>query len=367
MNSSLRTFSLIAGALVCAACSETGATDPRLDVSAPRVSSVPPITVMTQNMYVGADVDAVIAALASPDPNDDLAALQTAIGTLNATNYPARAALLCEMLGSQRPLVLGLQEVSQIHIDLRALGLPVKIDQDFLNILLADIAARHLPYVLAAKVRDTQAAPFPGISLVDWDAVLIDASRVTNVHDVMTRQYAANGTVAPGVDIRRGFVLFRANVDGRPFTIASTHLESGDDPQIGQLRAAQAFELAGVLGNMSPVILTGDMNDVPGSPMYQVFSGAGLVDTWAALRPNDPGVTSCHLPDLSDVVPIFDQRIDYIWTRGVAQSSGLLGTVNLIGNLPQQRVSGPFGKIWASDHAGVVEQFTLSGGAAHAD
>ena len=37
---------------------------------------------MTWNMYVGADVDAVIAALLSPDPSDDQPALLAAIGTL---------------------------------------------------------------------------------------------------------------------------------------------------------------------------------------------------------------------------------------------------------------------------------------------
>ncbi len=37
------------------------------------------VGVMTQNMYVGADLDVVIAALASPDPNDDVPALLGAI------------------------------------------------------------------------------------------------------------------------------------------------------------------------------------------------------------------------------------------------------------------------------------------------
>ena len=49
------------------------------------------ISVMTQNLYVGADVDLVIRALATPNPNDDFAALMFAIETVGKTDFPARA------------------------------------------------------------------------------------------------------------------------------------------------------------------------------------------------------------------------------------------------------------------------------------
>ena len=48
------------------------------------------VTVMSQNLYVGADVDLVIRALGTPDPNDDFPALLFAIETLGKTAYPAR-------------------------------------------------------------------------------------------------------------------------------------------------------------------------------------------------------------------------------------------------------------------------------------
>src|SRR6266404_2504975 len=49
------------------------------------------ISVMTQNLYVGADVDLVIRALGTPDPGDDFPALQSAIETVAKTDFPARA------------------------------------------------------------------------------------------------------------------------------------------------------------------------------------------------------------------------------------------------------------------------------------
>lgn len=339
-----------------AACADNpGPTAPVIRPDESVAGGGQPITVMTQNMYVGADVDAVIGALATPDPSDDFAALQQAIGTLTATDFPVRARTLAEVIGQRRPAIVGLQEVSQIDIDLTPLGMNVVIHQDFLQTLLAELARRHLPYVLAARVRDTQAAPFPGVSLVDWDAVLVDQTRVTSVRDVNARQYAFNiGTIAPGVTIQRGYVFFRATIGGRSLTVASTHLESGDGDQIAQLRAAQAAELANVLAPFDRVILTGDMNDIPGSPMYQVFQAAGLTDSWAALRPNEIGLTCCHLADLSDAPPVFTQRIDYIYSRGLAQPrAGLLGTISLTGLLAPERPTGPFGRIYISDHAGV--------------
>lgn len=348
-----------------AACTDNQVTGPRIgpeEVVA--VAGGVPLGVMTQNMYVGADVDAVIAALATPDPSDDFAALQQAIGTLGATDFAARARVLAGEIGERRPAIVGLQEVSQIDIDLTPLGMNVVIHQDFLATLQAELSRRQLPYVLAAKVQNIHAAPFPGVSLVDWDAVLVDQTRVSGIHDVVAREYAFNiGTVAPGVSIQRGYVVFRATVGGRPLTIASTHLESGAGAQIAQLRAAQAAELSNVLAPFDRVILTGDMNDVPGSPMDQVYQAAGFTDSWAALRPNDAGLTCCHVPDLSDAPPAFTQRIDYIFSRGLAQPhAGLRGTIALTGLLPAERPSGPFGPIYISDHAGLSALLVTAGG-----
>src|SRR6267154_517794 len=83
-----------------------------------RVSAVSTsVAVMTQNLYVGADVDAVIQALQSPDPTVGLGALIFAIQTVGKTDYPARAAAIADEIARARPHAVGLQEVSQIDID----------------------------------------------------------------------------------------------------------------------------------------------------------------------------------------------------------------------------------------------------------
>jgi len=93
------------------------------------------ITVMTQNLYVGADVDLVIRALGTPDPGDDFPALMAAIETVGKTDFPARAEAIADQIARTRPHAVGLQEASQINIDLRPLGVPAVVDQDFIALL----------------------------------------------------------------------------------------------------------------------------------------------------------------------------------------------------------------------------------------
>jgi endonuclease/exonuclease/phosphatase family metal-dependent hydrolase len=103
------------------------------------------------------------------------------------------------------------------------------------------------------------------------------------------------------------------------------------------------------------VILVGDLNDQPGSPMYEVLTQSGYADTWRALRPGVQGLTCCHVADLSDQVAGFDQRIDYIFTRGLVRDDGkLLGQVDRFGEVPADRVAGPAHRVWPSDHAGLI-------------
>ena len=319
------------------------------------------ITVMSRNLYIGADVDAVIGALASPDPSDDVPALLAAVTTLQNTSFPTRAQALADEIARARPHVLGMQEVDQLDIDLSALGAPIHISLDFLPTLQAALAARGLHYTLAGQVTNLTANPVPGISVTDHDVILVDADRVTVGPTVTARTFAANiGPVAPGVVLQRGWVAIDATISGVTIRVASTHLESGDAPGLAGLRAVQALELVGSVGAASPAILLGDFNDGPGSSMHDVVTGAGFTDTWAALRPGVRGVTCCEAPDLSNHVAQLDQRIDYVFARGIGGPNGnVLGQVTIVGDQPGERVAGPSFPIWPSDHAGLVATFLV--------
>ena len=313
-------------------------------------------TFLSRNLYVGADVDAVIYALATPDPSDDVAALQTAVQQVYQTDWPARARAIAGEIARERPHAVGLQEVSKLDLDLSALGMPVDYHADFLPTLLAELSARGLNYIVAAQVENIVARPFTGVSLVDWDAVLIDADRVTVTGTPFGKRFSYNiGVVAPGVTLARGFVRVEATIDGQSWTILSTHLESGSQPGLDQLRAAQMTELAAYLPATGPAVVMGDFNDTPGSLMYQVAAGAGLTDVWASIRSAEPGLTCCHDSDLSNERADMRSRIDYIMARGTGLGDGgELGQMRMLGIRPSERIAGPNHPIWPSDHAGLT-------------
>jgi endonuclease/exonuclease/phosphatase family metal-dependent hydrolase len=320
------------------------------------------ITVMTQNLYVGADVDLVIRALGTPDPGDDFPALLFAIETLGKTDFPARAQAIADQIARARPHAVGFQEVSQINIDLRPLGVPVVVDQDFLAILQAALAQRGLHYTVAATSNNIDVSLVSGlVRLRDHDALLIDADRVT-VNAASGQDFSVNlGQVAAGVVLIRGWVVARTTIAGQPYTFASAHTEANlagaPAGLLEQIRAAQVGEMIASFGSTDRVVLMGDLNDTPGSPMYGVLAGAGFTDTWTAMHPGvgAAGLTCCHVADLSDHVANFDQRIDYVWTRGFARDDGnVQGSIDRFGDVPADRLPGPQYPIWQSDHAGLV-------------
>ncbi|HEY3221553.1 MAG TPA: endonuclease/exonuclease/phosphatase family protein [Gemmatimonadales bacterium] len=326
-----------------------------------RVAAVPgEISVMTQNLYVGADVDLVIRALGTADPGDDFPALLFAIETVGKTDFPARAAAIADEIARRRPHAVGLQEVSQINIDLRPLGVPAVVNQDFLALLQDALAARGVHYQVAATSDNIDVNLVSGlVRLRDHDALLIDADRVT-IDAAGGQDFSVNlGQVADGVVLIRGWVFARTTIDGRSYTFASAHTEAnlaGAPPGLlEQIRAAQVGEMMAALGSSTPIVLMGDLNDTPGSPMYGVLASSGFTDTWTALRPGVAGQTCCHVADLSDQIANFDQRIDYVWTRGFAREDGkVTGSIDRFGNVPADRLPGPAYPIWPSDHAGLV-------------
>jgi hypothetical protein len=309
------------------------------------------------------DVDAAMAAIASPDPSDDLPAMMAALGMLQHTDFAARVQAMADEIARNRPQVVAVQEAYELSVIPALLGLPGDpIQIDFLAALQWALGTRGLNYVLAGRNTTTDGTAGGGaVRIIDHDALLVDAGHVTLEGDPIERVFQANiGEVAPGVVLLRGYVARQATVDGIPMLLMTSHLESGQSPEIVGLRYYQALELAQVIGAAPRVVLLGDLNGVAGTAMYQVLADAQLVDTWPVLRPGAEGLTCCHSYDLSNQRPNFYERIDYVWTRGFSGPAGRVhGEITRTGMLPRERVNGAFGLIWPSDHAGLVATFVL--------
>ena len=350
--------------LFAAACSDAPLTEPDLGDDAAVDArwgrhGHPAVSVLSRNMYIGTDVDTVLWTLVNEPQNIEYV-LQTVIQVFLATSIEARAGAMAEEVERWEPAVLGLQEVYYVALNIPQLGIDTTLD--FQQIFEDSLAARGLDYVEAARVTDTDAdlSAF-GIRLVDHDVILVDPSRVAlNSSDGQLFTYNL-GDVGFGIEIVRGWTMIDATIAGTRMEVWNTHLESGDDPLIVGLRGLQAGELVGLASTELPVVMVGDFNDELGSPMYDVMSDiGGFADAWRQLRGWSPGFTCCHDKDLSNIVAKFDQRIDYVWARGLEQQRGRLkGFVRRTGLLPWERVDGPLYRLWASDHAGLYAQLRL--------
>ena len=358
-------ITLVAGVVLLAACAQDSPMapgSPTGTASRPEASQAggaDRVVVLNQNVFPGADVDAVIAALANNDASDDLPALFAALEELRVNDAQARAAGIVDQIARFQPDVVGLNEITEIDVDLHPIGVDVAVHQRFLDLIQAEIAARGLPYAVGASVKDIEAQPYPFVSYVDYDVVLVNTERVS-VTAAISQTFSVNlGEVAPGIVLKRGWAGVEAEIDGRAYTIVTAHPESGDP--WADLRAVQATELVGSIGAEHPAILLGDYNDVPGSPLYQVITGAGFTDLWAAVRPGVLGYTAMNGYDLSVQHLPLVKRIDYVWTRGFDHGTRpVLGAVKLIDDQPSDRVQGPDGAIYLSDHAGILATILLS-------
>jgi endonuclease/exonuclease/phosphatase family metal-dependent hydrolase len=324
------------------------------------------LSALTRNMYIGADADAIIAALVNLPPDEAFDVLTTQIGILQNTDFASRARAIAREIRKGRPHFVGLQEVSKIDITIPPLG--VDLHLNFLPTLLSELSALGLNYVVAGSVHNFSVELLDGaISLEDRDALLVDADRASFAPaTVIAQTYTNNlGTVAPGVELKRGFVMIDAVVEGVPLKVASTHPEPdifGID--LSLLRAAQIGELLSFIGGAEQALLMGDLNDVPGSPMYQLLMGGGFLDSWSEMRRYFEGFTCCYEPDLSNAESgaQLERRIDYIFARGLEHRNGkLLGHIDLLGTRPSERIQGPSFRIWPSDHAGLVLKIVQPG------
>lgn len=344
-------------ALVLSGACGTPETETKETVSALR--GVRAVRVLSRNIYVGADVDAVSAALATPDPNDELPALLAAVQTFYATDFSVRAQQLAAEIERTRPDVIGLQEVFFVDIDLSAFGLP-PVSIDFLPVLQNELSSLGLSYTVAKRVNTTDVR-LPGVRLLDSDALLVEAG--VTLHESSGQLFAANvGDPGIGIEVVRGWTAAHVTVRGVEMQVINTHLESGDDPLSAGLRALQAQEIVALARTDMPVIVLGDLNDEEGSSMYAVFAAAGFADVWRRFRPFAPGLTCCHEADLANDVVALENRIDYVLARGFERPSGrMLGWVRRVGFLPWERVQGPSSMLWASDHLGVAATIIAAG------
>jgi Endonuclease/Exonuclease/phosphatase family len=344
----------------------------------------PKVTVMTRNLFLGADLGPALAAPSIPEAIDGAGEIWN---EFQATNFPERAVPLAREIKRVKPDLVGLQEVALWRRQVPSDGgappispLPgatpaTEVVQDFLAILLAELSKAGARYEVVASQDEfagelpvdvdgsdaTGTGPLAGFgadfdaSLTMRDVILVrKGSKVklgATAQDHFVTRFEPNVGGLP-IPVDRGWVSVEARVGAFQFRFVDTHLEAFGDPNI---RAAQAFELAaGPLSTPKQVILVGDLNsgvarhnepEQPGDDLaFRVLEIFGMTDNGA--------VQSCCYSDLFDATQVFDHTVDHVLTKPGLETKQAFVT----GDDPSERT--PSG-LWPSDHGGVVSKLEL--------
>jgi hypothetical protein len=331
------------------------------------------VTVMTRNLYVGADLSPLSGAIATGNPATIIGAVSTFWAGVQGTNFPQRARALADEIAHAEPLLVGLQEVSLFRTGApdSFVGNPTRanhVEFDYLEILLAELGKRGLHYAPVAVTQNVD-AELPGfvapgvlrdIRLTDRDVILartdLPASQL-RLSNIQAANFATNLTVPIGATGQSftnlcGWGAVDVTVRGETFRFINTHLQvESATPTVNAIQVAQAKELLkGPASTSLPVILVGDFNsraDGTGTATYRVLLGAGFNDAWRDTHLGQPGNTYGHDADLRNTTVNFTQRVDLVLYRGGLRAFG----ADVVGDELADRT--PSG-LWPSDHGGVV-------------
>lgn len=354
-----------------------------------------PLTVMTRNLYLGADINRPVVAAATAEalgqsPQQILVALGNATyetrAIVDQTNFPVRVRLLAREIARTRPDLVGLQEVALWRsgpLELTNVGVAnaEQVDYDFLALLLDALRAEGVHYraVSVGMRADVEAPSFTGspfdgsigadardVRMTMRDVILKRADRRLRVTDSGDEIYVYNLSVTVAgatLSFDRGYQWVDVALGHRDVRFVNTHLEAFSS----DLALAQANEL---LTNAAPtdqdVVFVCDCNSdplnssikphdtVPHLAPYQLItSSAGFTDEWLQWAPAEQGWTSGLSETVDDDSAAgFDHRIDMVFAR-TATGAGLpVRWATVTGTDVADR--DPATGLWPSDHGGVV-------------
>ncbi len=334
------------------------------------------LTVMTRNLYVGADFGLVTDL----DPTDPmyLSKLVEAVTTVSYTilvqnDFRIRAAGIADEIVAEKPDLVGLQEASIIRLqspgDLAGGGTTpaTVVVIDYLQVLLQALADRGAHYAAVAittnadvelPVLNMTTGGLDDIRLTDHDVILARTDlprpflRVSNPQHGNFETSLAIPSI--GLEFIRGWCSVDASIGGRTVRFINMHLEEETSPEIQWMQAQEL--LAGPAHVALPVILVGDGNTDGnlrnGTVTYTGLLRSGFRDAWTATHRRALGLTWGHDPMLADPTVSFVWRIDLILSRGMCTMPVKSDRFDT----PLHRSEPPF---WASDHAGVSATFLL--------
>jgi endonuclease/exonuclease/phosphatase family metal-dependent hydrolase len=316
------------------------------------------VTVMTRNLYLGANLDAIVQAKTPPEA---FAAVEKGWQQVQANDFPIRARGIAREIAQVKPDLVGFQELTLYRTQTPAdftVTPATHVVLDYARELRRALATRKLKYRFVAIAPWTDAElpsgnpPTMDIRLTVRDGLLVRNAKNLKVLSVRKTQYMTTTPLFGGLVVaKRGYIDATVSLNGRRFTVATTHLESfSNASQVAQGQELGASLSAGKL----PTVLLGDLNsraDGTGTPTHANLLALGFRDAWTEAHPSDVGLSCCHGDDLRELGGPFYSRIDYVLLRNGFRAVA----AGIVGDKPADRVGG----LWPSDHAGVWARLRL--------
>jgi endonuclease/exonuclease/phosphatase family metal-dependent hydrolase len=337
----------------------------------------PKITVMTRNVFLGADLSPAIGAATIDQAVDGAGQIWN---EMQSTRFADRARPLAREIKRSKADLVGLQEVALWRTGpsdggsppISPIGTPAtNVEQDFLALLKRELRRAGAKYRVVVVQKEFE-AELPvdqdgsdatgGLFGAEFDARLtmrdvILVRRGSKVKLGKTRRGHFQTRYEPNVGgleipVDRGWASVEATLRGRKFRFVNTHLEAFGDPTI---REAQAEELTrGPLKTKKQIILVGDLNsgvgrhnepERPGDDLaFRALTRFGMKDRGA--------VQSCCYDSLFDPAAIFDHTVDHVLTKPGLRKARAFVT----GDDAGERTAS---NLWPSDHGGVVSVLRL--------
>ncbi|MEO6204023.1 MAG: endonuclease/exonuclease/phosphatase family protein [Mycobacteriales bacterium] len=315
------------------------------------------LTVMSRNLYLGADLTPAIAATSVPA---FLGAVAGIYGNVLATDFPTRAGALADEVAATAPDLIGLQEVSRWTV----IGNSPAPSLDFLAILQAQLAARDLHYAVAAVSDNASIGPVPLVGpfcrttgvydclllFQDRDVILVNTDRsglsATGArHGRYASQQVVSTPVGP-LSFDRGWATVQVALGTHRLRFALTHLETEDAPAVQEAEGREFLAAVKAPGN---VLAVGDFNSASDGSTTSTY--ADLTGDYFRDAARGVGPTCCQSGTLANSVSQLHSRIDLVLSHGALLPRSAIK----VGAVPFQ-AQAPY---WPSDHAGVVATLRL--------
>jgi len=323
----------------------------------------PSITILTQNVFVGADLQSLRWTKGF---SNKLKRIDYLFQQVSKTDFTTRARALAKEIKRINPHIICLQEVAVWRVGKGLLPRYAKDKRyvyDFLAILQKVLAQARLPYKVAIQEKNESiVAPsirHKVISLTDYNVILVKKQiAILSTKSGHFRRQRVIGPKYFSYKLKKGWVSALVQINNKSYHIVNCHLDL-----LWKIKNAQIKELFSLLSKLrgkgfkkAKTLLAGDFNTNPSYNRYfkRLVKRSKMYDLASRLRQNY-AKTCCRRPkSLRNKYSRLRARVDLLLATKTLKPLrvGRIGVSLSSRGLYKKKY-----RLWISDHAGVWGSF----------